>query len=96
MARRLLVTSHCDFDEHMKTVKLFKNGRRQAMRIPKEFRFEGVNEVSIRREGMALILEPVQNFSWNEWWTSWQPLGDDFMPGGRDQPSLQKRRLELD
>lgn len=42
----------------MTTAKLFMNGRSQAVRLPKEFRFEG-DEVSIRREGDAVILEPV-------------------------------------
>ncbi len=80
----------------MKTVKLFKNGRSQALRLPKEFRFEGVHEVSIRRDGKAVILEPVEEFSWNNWWTSWQSLGDDFMQEGRQQPPMQKRKLDLD
>lgn len=39
--------------------KLFKNGRSQAVRLPKGFRFEG-DEVEIRREGSAVVLEPVK------------------------------------
>ena len=80
----------------MKTVKLFTNGRSQAVRLPKGFRFEGQKEVSIRREGKAVILEPVEAFSWEEWWESWQPLEEDFLPGGRKQPPMQKRDLRLD
>jgi antitoxin VapB len=38
--------------------KVFANGRSQAVRLPKEFRLS-CSEVSIRREGQALILEPV-------------------------------------
>lgn len=38
--------------------KLFANGRSQAVRLPKEFRMPG-NEVSIRREGDRIILEPI-------------------------------------
>jgi virulence-associated protein VagC len=38
--------------------KIFWNGRSQAVRLPKEYRFEG-REVSIRREGDKVILEPV-------------------------------------
>ena len=38
--------------------KLFWNGRSQAVRLPKEFRFEG-DEVEIHREGDAVILSPV-------------------------------------
>ncbi len=43
--------------------KLFWNGRSQAVRLPKEFRFEG-GEVEIRREGNAVILEPVTRREW--------------------------------
>jgi antitoxin VapB len=38
--------------------KLFANGRSQAVRLPKEFRMPG-DEVSIRREGRRVILEPL-------------------------------------
>jgi antitoxin VapB len=41
-----------------KRAKLFMNGRSQAVRLPKEFRFEGT-EVSIRRSGGGVLLEPV-------------------------------------
>jgi antitoxin VapB len=39
--------------------KLFTHGGSQAVRLPKEFRFEG-KEVSIRRSGNAVVLEPVK------------------------------------
>jgi antitoxin VapB len=56
------------------TAKLFINGRSQAVRLPKEFRFEG-REVRIRREGNAVILEPI-----HEWPTAMfsTTLSDDF------------------
>lgn len=41
------------------SAKLFTHGGSQAVRLPKAFRFEG-SEVSIRREGDAVILEPVK------------------------------------
>jgi len=41
-------------------VKLFRNGRNQAVRIPKEFEFEG-DEAILKRDGDRLILEPVRN-----------------------------------
>jgi antitoxin VapB len=41
-----------------KRAKLFMNGRSQAVRLPKEFRFEG-KEVRIRRHGEGVLLEPV-------------------------------------
>jgi len=46
-----------------KTARLFQNGRSQAVRLPREFRFEG-KEVSIRREGDAVLLEPIRPRSW--------------------------------
>ena len=44
-------------DEIMKTAKLFKNGQSQAVRLPKEFRFEG-DHVFIKKEGNTAILIP--------------------------------------
>ncbi|RUO35443.1 type II toxin-antitoxin system VapB family antitoxin [Aliidiomarina sanyensis] len=49
----------------MKKAALFTNGRSQAVRIPKEFEFEGVSEVEITREGDALVLRPARKT-----WTS--------------------------
>lgn len=43
--------------------KLFTNGRSQAVRLPREFRFDGT-EVAIRKEGDAVILEPVGKRKW--------------------------------
>lgn len=40
-------------------VRLFRNGRNQALRIPREFEIEG-EEAILRREGGRLILEPVR------------------------------------
>lgn len=42
----------------MQTAKLFINGRSQAVRLPKAFRFEGVQEVLIERVGDAVVLRP--------------------------------------
>jgi antitoxin VapB len=42
----------------MITAKLFMNGRSQAVRLPKEYRFEGMTEVSIERDGDRVILSP--------------------------------------
>ena len=47
------------------TTTLFTNGRSQAVRIPKELRFEG-REVSIRRLGDGLLLVPVKASTWPE------------------------------
>ncbi len=51
-------------EARVKTAKLFWNGRSQAVRLPKEFRFQG-EEVLIRRVGAAVILEPAsQDWAW--------------------------------
>ena len=41
------------------TARLFKNGSSQAVRLPKEFRFDG-DEVAIRRMGEAVVLMPLR------------------------------------
>ena len=76
----------------MDTAKLFWSGRSQAVRLPKDFRFEG-DEVRIRRHGAAVILEPIaKDWSWLDQVTG--PLDDDFVaaagePGkDQDRPAL--------
>ena len=46
-----------------KVAKLFQNGGSQAVRLPKEYRFEDQEEVLVRREGKRVILEPVDRWS---------------------------------
>ena len=78
------------------TAKLFKNGRSQAVRLPKEFRFEG-KQVRIRHvDGGGVLLEPEQPanrdvqalFAIFDTHTS-----KDFMKGGRQQPGTPKRKI---
>jgi len=60
----------------MSTAKLFWSGRSQAVRLPKEYRFEG-SKVRIRRHGAAVILEPIPT-GW-AWLTKIQgPVDADF------------------
>jgi antitoxin VapB len=50
----------------MATAKVFWSGRSQAVRLPKDFRFD-VEEVRIRRQGAAVVLEPLErDWSWLE------------------------------
>ncbi len=44
----------------VKTVSVFKNGNSRAIRIPRDFDFEGVNEMTIVREGDTIILRPAR------------------------------------
>lgn len=57
--------------------KLFINGRSQAVRIPKEFAFKGVDAVLIEKRGSALILTPARS-TW-ESLAELDPAADDFM-----------------
>lgn len=57
-------------DEAVRRAKLFWNGRSQAVRLPREFRFPG-DEVEIRREGDAVILEPVAGRAWPDGYWEW-------------------------
>ena len=45
--------------------KIFQNGRSQAVRLPKAFRFKG-NEVKISKKGDMVILEPIGRSRWPE------------------------------
>jgi antitoxin VapB len=68
--------------------KLFWNGRSQAVRLPKEFRFEG-DHVRVRRIGAGVLLEPVvqeEKESAEEWFARIDALrGDPIFPKGRKQ-----------
>ena len=77
-----------DVETRMKTAKLFWNGRSQAVRLPKEFRFKG-DEVHIRRVGTVVILEPVnQDWAWLD--AIQGAFTDDFL-ADRQQPDQQER-----
>lgn len=69
------------------TAKLFRNGRSQAVRLPKEFRFEG-DEVRIRRVGNGVLLEPKVT-DVKEWFRQLDAFREEpFMPEGRMQPEM--------
>lgn len=72
--------------------KLFRNGSSQAVRLPREFRFEG-DQVRVRRVREGVLLEPVTSdvASWFEKLDQFKP--DPFMPKGRRQPKAPKRGI---
>jgi antitoxin VapB len=72
----------------MRTAKLFKNGRSQAVRLPKEFRFDGT-QVFIKKVGNMVVLIPEQG-SWQTLFDSLEQFSDDFMET-RNQPEQQAR-----
>jgi antitoxin VapB len=73
----------------MQTAKLFQNGRSQAVRLPKEFQFDG-DDVFIQRLGDAVILIPRSKI-WDVFVDGINEFSDDFMIEGRDQGMDQVR-----
>jgi antitoxin VapB len=67
------------FVSSKRTVKLFKNGRNQAVRIPREFEFSG-DEAVMRKEGERLIIEPAPTKSLLAVLSRLRPLDADFPP----------------
>lgn len=72
----------------VKTAKLFQNGHSQAVRLPKEFRFEG-SEVYVKKVGNAVILLPHDD-PWRTLFESLDKFSDDFMQE-RNQSNVQTR-----
>jgi antitoxin VapB len=58
-------------------VRLFRNGRNQAIRIPRDLELPG-EEAVIRREGARLIIEPVKIVPLRELLAQWAPLDESF------------------
>ena len=82
------------------TAKLFMHGRSQAVRLPKEFRFEGT-EVRVSKVGDKVILEPLKQppVDLDRFWAQLDALGaKDFLPDGiSDEPPAEPdRRIFFD
>lgn len=72
----------------MDTARLFQSGRSQAVRLPKAYRFEGV-EVVVKHFGNGVLLMPL-----NEPWVMLDAALNTFEPGfqiNREQPDSQVR-----
>ncbi len=77
----------------MNTAKIFWSGRSQAVRLPKEFRFD-TTTVSIHRHGNSLVLEPVaENWVWLD--KVCEKIDDDFIRAS-NEPAKQQIRPDLD
>ena len=77
----------------MDKAKVFWSGRSQAVRLPKEFRFD-VDEVRITKRGNTVVLEPIpQDWDWLERLV--QPLDEDFVAAVQEEQGEQ-HRPELD
>lgn len=75
----------------MQTAKLFKNGQSQAVRLPQAFRLPGT-ECRIRRQGQAIVLEPLSD----DWDWVQQAIGgtidDKFEQAALDRPGPEANR----
>ena len=69
-------------------VRLFKNGRNQALRIPKDYELPG-DEAVIRKEGDMLIVKPVKRLSLLNLLATLENLEEDF-------PDVDEDLLQLD
>jgi antitoxin VapB len=87
--------SRCATEMDTATAKLFKHGRSQAVRLPKEFRLPGT-EVRVRRVGRGVLLEPMVR-SLADIQAVFAEIdrlgGKDFLPEGRPaQPPMPQPR----
>ena len=72
----------------MDTAKIFENGRSQAVRLPKEYRFKD-NEVFVKKINDIVLLIP-KNSVWKVMEDSLEYFSEDFL-SDRNQPEAQKR-----
>ena len=76
------------------TAKIFWSGRSQAVRLPKEYRFEG-GTVRIRREGRTVVLEPLaEDWAWLDDLSG--AVDEDFEDAALRRPAEQQDRPQLD
>ncbi|MFC1856822.1 antitoxin [Thermodesulfobacteriota bacterium] len=78
----------------METAKIFINGRSQAVRLPKAYRFEG-NEVFIKKISGGVLLIPKDRSLWDIWERNLMKYDEPFMIE-RNQPAHQQERAGLD
>ena len=74
--------------ETSRRVRLFRNGRNQALRIPRDFELDA-DEATIRREGDRLVIEPVKRRRLLNLLATLKPIDDDF-------PDVDEGLLPLD
>ena len=72
-------------------VSLFRNGRNQAVRIPREFELEGTKAM-IRKEGDSLVITPIRKHRLMNLLARWQPLDEPFLDF-EDSPPQEREPL---
>ena len=78
--------------EEQRHVRLFRNGRNQAVRIPREFELDG-DEAIMHKEGHRLILEPVRKGRLLALLDTLEPLDEPFPEIDEDLPPLDDVNL---
>lgn len=74
-------------DQSKRHVRLFRNGRNQALRIPREFELEG-DEAIIQKEGDRLIIEPIRKGRLLSLLATLEPLKESFPDVDESLPPL--------
>jgi len=75
------------------TAKLFQNGQSQAVRLPKEFRFENLKEVFIKKiNGMVVLIPKSDKTVWDTMFDNLDGFSDDFM-ATRTEPKQEREDL---
>lgn len=88
-----LCSTYTYSEDIMRTVSIFGNGKNQAVRLPKDLAFDGVNELENHKEGDVITLRPAS--------PDWLSLGeqdnadDDFM-ANRDDVVTDEGRFNFD
>ena len=78
----------------MTTAKLFQNGQSQAVRLPKEFRFENQKEVLIKKSGNMVVLIPRDDRSvWSGVFESLGEFSEDFMTERTSEPVQEREEM---
>ncbi len=60
-----------------RSVSLFRNGRNQAVRIPRKFELQG-NQALMRKEGDSLVITPIRTHRLLALLAGWEPLVEEF------------------
>jgi len=71
-----------------KSAKIFMNGRSQAVRLPKEYRFD-CDEVYVEKQGDKVIISAVQP-DWDEFFNVVSVFDDDFLTDREDLPPQER------
>lgn len=75
--------------------KIFNNGNSQAVRLPKEFRFEG-KEVLVRKVSNGVLLIPEDKNIWENWFNNLNEFSKDFTEGLNDRYINQNNQKRED